>query len=67
MKNYLVVCQLVENLLIKIDMFMANNQLELKSWLKTYNINDQFSFSDSIKFYLSRNLFGKIYDFYVHG
>ena len=48
-KDYLVVCQLVETLglftlLIRVDIFMANNPLELKSWVQIYNLNDQIDF-----------------------
>ena len=59
-KDYLVVCQLFETLglftlLIRVDIFMANSPLELKSWVQTYNLNDQITFGDRMHFFITRN------------
>ena len=51
-KDYLVVCHLVETLgmltlIIRVDLFMDNNPLELKTFVQIYNLNDHVDFGDS--------------------
>ena len=71
-KDYLVVCQLVETLglftlLIRVDIFMTNNPLELKSWVQTYNLNDPINFGDRTHFFITRDFIDRIYDYHVDG
>ena len=71
-KDYLVVCQLFETLglftlLIRVDIFVANNPLELKSWVQTYNLNDQITFGDRMHFFITRDFIDRIYDYHVDG
>ena len=52
-KDYLVVCQLVETLgrftlFTRVDLFMANNPLELKKIVQIYNLNDHVDFGDKM-------------------
>ena len=69
-KDYLVACQLVEHhgsytLLIRVDVYMNNNPLECKSWLQTYNLDDQFSCGERTHYYLHKDFQDHIYDLHV--
>ena len=71
-KDYLVVCQLDETLglftlLIRVDIFMTNNPLELKSWVQTYNLNDHIDFGDRMHFFIIRDFLDRITDYHVEG
>ena len=70
-KEYLVVCQLVETLglftlITRVDLFMANNPLELKSFVQIYNLNDHVDFGDRIKYFIVRDFVDKIHEFHVN-
>ena len=59
-KDYLVVCQLVETLgmftlITRVDLFMANNPLELKTFVQIYNLNDHVDFGDKMQYYIARD------------
>ena len=55
-RDYLVVCQLVDTLgnftlIVRVDLFLANNPLELKSFTQTYFLNDHVDFGDKMQLY----------------
>ena len=69
-KDYLVVCQLVETLgmftlITRVDLFMANNPLELKTFVQIYNLNDHVDFGDRMQCYIVRDFVDKIHEFQV--
>ena len=69
-RDYLVVCQLAEalgmfNLVVRVDMFLANNPLELKTFTQIYNLNDHVYFGDQLQYYLCRDFVEKIHEFHV--
>ena len=69
-KDYLVVCQLAEalgmyNLVVRVDMFLANNPLELKTFTQIYNLNDHVYFGDQLQFYIVRDFVERIHEFHV--
>ena len=69
-KDYLVVCQLVETLgmftlITRVDLFMANNPLEMKTFVQIYNLNDHVDFGDRMQYYIVRDFVDKIHKFHV--
>ena len=65
-----MVCQLVETLdmftlITRVDLFMANSPLELKTFVQIYNLNDHVDFGDKIQYTLSEILLDKIHKFHV--
>ena len=69
-KDYLVVCQLVEtlgmfNLIVRVDLFLANNPLELKTFVQIYNLNDHVDFGDKIQYFIGRDFVERIHEFHV--
>ena len=69
-KDYLVVCQLVETLgmftlITRVDLFMANNPLELKIFVQIYNLNDHVDFGDKLKYYIARDFVERVQEFHV--
>ena len=53
--QFLVTCQLVEaqglfNLVVRVDLYMANNPLELKTFINIYNVNDSVDFGDRMQY-----------------
>ena len=69
-KDYLVVCQLAEalgmcNLVVRVDMFLANNPLGLKTFTQIYNLNDHVYFGDQIQYYIVRDFVDRIHEFHV--
>ena len=69
-KDYLVVCQLAEalgmfNLVVRVDMFLANNPLELKTFTQIYNLNDHVYFCDQLQYYIVRDFVDRIHEFHV--
>ena len=70
-KEYLVVCQLVETLglftlITRVDLFMANNPLELKSFVQIYNLNDHVDFGDRMQYFIVRDFVDKIHEYHVN-
>ena len=50
-KNYLAACHLVENngaftLLIRVDVYMANNPLECRYWTQCYTVDDHVMYGE---------------------
>ena len=69
-KDYLVVCQLVETLgmftlITRVDLFMVNNPLELKTFVQIYNLNDHVDFGDRMQYHIVRDFVDKIHEFHV--
>ena len=69
-RDYLVVCQLAEalgmyNLVVRVDMFLANNPLELKTFTQIYNLNDHVYFRDQIQYFFCRDFVERIHEFHV--
>ena len=69
-RDYLVVCQLAEalgmyNLVVRVDMFLANNPLELKTFTQIYNLNDHVYFGDQIQYFIFRDFVERIHEFHV--
>ena len=69
-RDYLVVCQLVDTLgnftlIVRVDLFLTNNPLELKSFTQTYYLNDHVDFGDKMQFYVGKDFMEKIYEFHV--
>ena len=70
-RDYLVVCQLVDTLgmftlIVRVDLFLANNPLELKTFVQTYNLNDHVDFGDKMQYYIGRDFMERIYEFHVN-
>ena len=60
-KDYLAACHLTENndtytLMIRLDVYMANNPCTCKYWTQTYCVNDHVLFGDKTMYYLQRDV-----------
>ena len=69
-RDYLVACQLVDTLgnftlIVRVDLFLTNNPLELKTFTQTYYLNDHVDFGDKMQFYVGKDFMEKIYEFHV--
>ena len=65
-----MVCQLVEtlgmfNMIVRVDLFLANNPLELKTFVQIYNLNDHVDFGDKIQYFIGRDFVERIHEFHV--
>ena len=68
--NYLVTCQLVEaqdlyNLVVRVDLYMVNNPLELRTFIHIYNVNDTVDFGDRMQYILWRDYGEKIQEYHT--
>ena len=68
--NYLVTCQLVEaqglyNLVVRVDLYMVNNPLELRTFVHIYNVNDTADFGDRMQYIMWRDFGEKIQEYHV--
>ena len=69
-KDYLVLCQLVEtlgmfNLIVRVDLFLTNNPLEPKTFVQIYNLNDHVDFGDKIQYFIGRGFVERLHEFHV--
>ena len=53
------------NLVVRVDMFLANNPLELKTFTQIYNLNDYVYFGDQIQYFICRDFVERIHEFHV--
>ena len=63
-----MVCQLAEtlgmfNLIVRVDLFLANNPLELKTFVQIYNLNDHVDFGDKIQYFIVGTLLKEFMNF----
>ena len=68
--NYLVTCQLVEaqglyNLIVRVDLYMTNNPLELRTFIHIYNVNDTVDFGDRMQYIMWRDYGEKIQEYHT--
>ena len=68
--NYLVTCQLAEaqglyNLLVRVDLYMVNNPLELRTFIHIYNVNDSVDFGDRMHYIMWRDFGEKIQEYHT--
>ena len=69
-KDYLAACHLTENnvtytLLIRLDVYMANNPHECRYWTQAYCVNDHVLFGEKLVYYIQRDVKDVIYDLHV--
>ena len=69
-KDYLVVCQLVDilgmfTLITRVDLYMANSPLELQTFVQIYKLNDHVDFGDKTQYYIGRDFVERIHEFHV--
>ena len=69
-KDYLAACHLTENngtytLMIRLDVYMANNPHECKYWTQTYCVNDHVLFGEKTMYYLQRDVTDVIMDLHA--
>ena len=69
-KDYLVACHLTENngtytLMVRLDVYMANNPLICKYWTQTYCVNDHVLFGENTMYYLQRDVTDVIVDLHA--
>ena len=69
-KDYLAACHLTENdgtytLMIRLDVYMANNPHECKYWTQTYCVNDHVLFGEKTMSYLQRDVTDVIMDLHI--
>ena len=67
-KDYLANCHLTEHngtftLMIRLDVYMANNPLTCKYWTQTYCVNDHVLFGEKNMYYLQRDVTDFIVDY----
>ena len=70
-KDYLDACHLTENngtytLMIRLDVYMANNPHECKYWTQTYCVNDHVLFGEKTMYYLQRDVTDVVLDLHVN-
>ena len=70
-KNYLAACHLTENngtytLMIRLDVYMANNPHDCKYWTETYCVNDHVLFGEKTMYYIQRDVTDVILDLRVN-
>ena len=68
--KYLVTCQLVEaqglyNLIVRVDLYMTNNPLELRTFIHIYNVNDTVDFGDRMQYIMWRDYGEKIQEYHT--
>ena len=68
--NYLVTCQLAEaqglyNLIVRVDLYMTNNPLELRTFIHIYNVNDTVDFGDRMQYIMWRDYGEKIQEYHT--
>ena len=68
--QFLVTCQLVEaqdlyNLVVRVDLYMANNPLELRTFIHIYNVNDTVDFGDRMQYVMWRDFGEKIQEYHT--
>ena len=69
-KDFLAACHLTENngsftLLIRLDVYMANNPLECRYWTQAYSVDDHIILGEKTLYYLQRDFTDMIYDLHV--
>ena len=69
-KDYLVACHLTENngsytLLIRLDVYMANNPHECRYWTQAYSVNDHIYFGERTLYYIQRDVTDVILNLHV--
>ena len=69
-KDFLAACHLTENngsftLLIRLDVYMANNPHECGYWTQVYSVDDHIVFGEKTMYYLQRDFTDMIYDLHV--
>ena len=69
-KDFLAACHLTENngsftLLIRLDVYMANNPLECRNCTQTYSVDDHIIFGEKTLYYLQRDFIDMVFDLHV--